>query len=423
MADYVSKYTGEAIDNAVGLSGKTSQNLIFKYKDGSTQTFNGSTELEVDMESSGTEVIANPTLVGSETALEGIAISGTKYKTPNAITPITAPPELSYDEYSEHLLYLYEGGLNFLYENIDANAPIISALSSLPISMQWASAIQVGENVYIFGGATNQIIKYDLNTKSGSLLAATFPVKIREAAVCAVGNDIYIMGGYDLNTVTTYDTIYKFSTETESLEQLPEKLPRTLKGAWAVNVNEEYYIIGGSSTIYKFSPLDYSFTPISASLDSYDEGLSIVASGTDIYIIGGSRDTSHQSSNIRKLDTVTESLTTVGTLPVALTNTCSVIFDKYIYICGGYRFMLTSGQSTEAIYKFDIITKECVRASVNLPKSLSAACAVSQGQTGYIFGGGTDNAKWNSVYQIDLNMQYIQERILNTNESITYEEI
>ena len=381
MADYVSKYTGEAIDNAVGLSGKTSQNLIFKYKDGSTQTFNGSTELEVDMESSGTEVIANPTLVGSETALEGIAISGTKYKTPNAITPITAPPELSYDEYSEHLLYLYEGGLNFLYENIDANAPIISALSSLPISMQWASAIQVGENVYIFGGATNQIIKYDLNTKSGSLLAATFPVKIREAAVCAVGNDIYIMGGYDLNTVTTYDTIYKFS------------------------------------------PLDYSFTPISASLDSYDEGLSIVASGTDIYIIGGSRDTSHQSSNIRKLDTVTESLTTVGTLPVALTNTCSVIFDKYIYICGGYRFMLTSGQSTEAIYKFDIITKECVRASVNLPKSLSAACAVSQGQTGYIFGGGTDNAKWNSVYQIDLNMQYIQERILNTNESITYEEI
>ena len=73
---YKSNYTGEQIDNSVGL---TQENTATQ---GQVLTANGTGGASWQDASVGTKVVANPTLSGSETTLTGLEVSGTKYKVP-----------------------------------------------------------------------------------------------------------------------------------------------------------------------------------------------------------------------------------------------------------------------------------------------------------------------------------------------------
>lgn len=74
---YKSNYTGEQIDNSVGL---TQENTATQ---GQVLTANGTGGASWQEASVGTEVVANPTLSGSESDLTGLEINGTKYKVPS----------------------------------------------------------------------------------------------------------------------------------------------------------------------------------------------------------------------------------------------------------------------------------------------------------------------------------------------------
>ena len=70
---YKSNYTGEQIDNSVGL---TQENTATQ---GQVLTANG-TGGAVWQDAKGTEVVANPVLAGTEGDLTGLEVAGTKYK-------------------------------------------------------------------------------------------------------------------------------------------------------------------------------------------------------------------------------------------------------------------------------------------------------------------------------------------------------
>lgn len=73
---YKSNYTGEQIDNSVGL---TQENTATQ---GQVLTANGTGGASWQNASVGTEVVANPVLAGTEGDLTGLEVAGTKYKVP-----------------------------------------------------------------------------------------------------------------------------------------------------------------------------------------------------------------------------------------------------------------------------------------------------------------------------------------------------
>ena len=72
---YKSKFTGEQIDNSV-------ETIVSNTAtDGQVLTANG-TGVATWQDAKGTEVVANPSLAGTESDLTGLEVAGTKYKVP-----------------------------------------------------------------------------------------------------------------------------------------------------------------------------------------------------------------------------------------------------------------------------------------------------------------------------------------------------
>ena len=140
-------------------------------------------------------------------------------------------------------------------------------------------------------------------------------------------------------------------------------------------------------------------------LSTTRNGTTSVAVGSNIYIFGGRTSDTVFSNTIQKLDTTTNTLTTLTTtLPSGMAYSSAAAVGGAIYILGGYG---DSWSYFDTIEKFDISNETITTLSTTLPKALFYTSAAAVGNNIYIFGGQDSNANFvNTIYELSLSMVY-----------------
>jgi hypothetical protein len=233
--------------------------------------------------------------------------------------------------------------------------------ATLAADQEVYSAAAVGNVAYLFGGSahtmtragTTQIVRYDMNARTSSVLPATMSVPTFASAAATVGTDIYVFGGTagsystspDIkNTITKFDSV----TETATTAGLPT-LPAGRYGLAAAELGGKVYLFGGSNgaayegSILAFDPAATPPTITTVATWSAPTGGPVAASdGTSIYVMGG------------------------------CTGTC------------------TSGAFSNDVYRFTPGPSATVtKLSATAPSSPAFGAAVGTGTGIYVFGGGT----------------------------------
>ena len=126
----------------------------------------------------------------------------------------------------------------------------------MPHSFYDGTAVAVGTDIYLFGGAqgftsdaSKNNYKYDTLTDTYTKLS-DIPYVLCNGAAVAVGTDIYLLGGGTGPNVETvpgeqYKYNYKYDTLTDTYTKLSDIPHRFYKGA-AVVIDTNIYLFGGS---------------------------------------------------------------------------------------------------------------------------------------------------------------------------------
>ena len=154
----------------------------------------------------------------------------------------------------------------------DTETETTTTLSAVLSDVQMIPAFAtVGNKLYLLGGISgsnfvNTILCFDMENETITTLSTTVPtVYLMRASV--IGTKIYLFGGTNTHDVANsitlaYDTIYCFDTESETITQMTEVLPKKQVVATAATVGNAIYLFGGKitsvynnvlSTIYRFA--------------------------------------------------------------------------------------------------------------------------------------------------------------------------
>ena len=313
------------------------------------------------------------------------------------------------------------GDLSFkVVDKIEGGSEELSTLSEvLPQNLSSIFCATYGNNIYIFGGGSNKIYKFNCTSKIITTLSVTLPQSLRNAC-CSIYNDnIYIFGGFSSSAV---NTIYKFNCTNETITTLSATLPKTIQGLRCSSYNDNIYIFGGYeynggdyyyNTIYKFNCTNERITTLSATLPQPSWGHFCSIYNDNIYIFGGSN-SNGKLNKIYKFNCTSETITTLSaTLPQTLSNACCSIRDDNIYIFGGY-----SSSAVNTIYKFNCTNETITTLSVTLPQTLSSACCSIRDNI-YIFGGYKDS-EVNTIYKFSFNFELTANNVLIYNANSDY---
>ena len=265
--------------------------------------------------------------------------------------------------------------------------------------------------------ATNQMNGSEtLNTVNAYL-----PNNLSGAGCASVGDNVYIFGGRTSSSKSWTSIICKFNTKTKTLTKLDVYLPYICEGIKCASVGTNIYLFGGGiyysssnktyyNTILKFDTVTETITTLSATLGSYGRaymGCALV--GSDIYIMGGSGYTSSSSSSsytsaeIKKFDTITETITTLSTtLPSKMNflSCASIGSDIYIF-----------GNNSNVILKFNTVNKTFETLSTTFPNTISFIGVGVVGTNIYLCGGTYYNTIYEFAVSVDLPANQL---LLNT---------
>jgi len=119
-----------------------------------------------------------------------------------------------------------------------------SSMSDFPISFAYWEAIELNDEIYVFGGHDGDPLdtayKYIPSTDSYTQLA-NMPKTLYNLWLATINNKIYIIGWYDWNNVQ--DTIYEYDPDNDTYTQKTNLL--TLRSDFnPIILNEKIYIIG-----------------------------------------------------------------------------------------------------------------------------------------------------------------------------------
>jgi non-specific serine/threonine protein kinase len=161
-------------------------------------------------------------------------------------------------------------------------------------------ACAIGDAVYVLGGVeeggegaektVSSVLKFDSRTQIWSEMAP-MPAERDNAGACVVGDDVYIFGGNTDDRVTTATT-YRYNTETNewtTLAPLPEA-----KSHYSVSVVDGLiYVIGGgfsmntsTRSVHRFDPMENLWSAVAPMSVARSTFGSFVLGG-NIYAVGG----------------------------------------------------------------------------------------------------------------------------------------
>ena len=148
-------------------------------------------------------------------------------------------------------------------------------------SLYYSSAAEYGNYVYLFGGInssftgmSSSITKVDIPNKSATTLSVSLPKAIGASSAITVGSNIYIFGGATALEGSSADifsdSIYKFDAETETISTLDCVLPGGASVITLCAKGTSIYLIGGEYASRKTNKI-YEFDTLSETL--YDTGV------------------------------------------------------------------------------------------------------------------------------------------------------
>lgn len=191
---------------------------------------------------------------------------------------------------------------------------LTNSISTLTISFSdcYAPSISIGTDIYIFGGRYgsgtyqyyDNIYKLDtLNNKIESL-PTKMPKSLTSVSAVLVGNDFFIFGGADNNSTANYD-IYKYNINTDVISTLSTTL--SLKNVQGCAIGADIYIFGGrnsnnnyQNTIQRFSTVNNTLSTLSLTLPATAADIGVSSIGTDAFLFGGRKDGATLLNTINK---------------------------------------------------------------------------------------------------------------------------
>ena len=306
-------------------------------------------------------------------------------------------------------------------DKIEGGSEELSKLSEvLPKALSGACCANYGDNIYIFGGYTNNgysnsIFKFNTITRIIETLSVTLPQALGDEC-CAIYNDnIYIFGGFNGSYL---NTIYKFNCTNETISTLSTTLPNRLGNVLCANYDNIIYIFGGYNgnvynTILEFNCTNETISTLSTTLPQALYSASCATYNRNIYIFGGYG--SSYLNTIFKFNTITRTIETLSvTLPKGLINASCSIYNANIYMFGGF----SNDVNVNTIYKFNCINENIETLSTTLPEIRKTCCAKCNNDI-YIFGGYT-SSNVNTIYDFSVSFELTANNVLIYNANSNY---
>lgn len=266
---------------------------------------------------------------------------------------------------------------NHTYENIildenvyygdewesSASTPVI------PYKASYSSSVSIGNDVYVFGGATtinagnetNSLTAYKYNILANTWTQLTdIPYYFFFGGTTSVGTDIYIFGSHN----SSYSKrAYKYDTLTDTYTRLTD-IPFNYADMPVVSIGTDIYLFGGGGwnvkyTAYKYDTLTDTYTqlkniPYEFYYTSYE------AVNTDIYLFGGYGG----NKKAYKYDTLTDTYTQLSDIPYQFSGGSTTVIDTDIYLFGG-------NGGNKKVYRYNVLTDTYTQLS-NAPHNINA---------------------------------------------------
>lgn len=238
-------------------------------------------------------------------------------------------------------IYMFGGGTDdnakYAYK-YSISEDKFTRLANIPDNFKYGEAVAVGDNIYLMGGPSTERKKiYKYNTISDTYTKISVPFYCYQSSAAAIGTDIYVFGS---NITDNFKQAYKFNTLTNTSTKLTP-VPYNYRNGSSAVVGTDIYLLGGvesTDLIYKYNTLTGTYTKISKALLGDVRGASSVAVGTDIYVFGSSVTSGSDHTRAQKYNTLTNTRTSITSIPEGYTATNGeALFDgKNIYLVGAY---------------------------------------------------------------------------------------
>ena len=203
--------------------------------------------------------------------------------------------------------------------------------ANIPYNFYQGAAVNIGENIYIFGGSgKNQYAyKYDTLTNAYTKLA-NIPFSFESGSAVVVGTDIYLLSGI-------WDTyVYKYNTLTNTYARLADIPYGEFYNGAAIAVGTDIFMFGGSNNVkavYKYDTLNDTYTRLTDMTYGFSYGAA-VSVGTDIYLLGNGY-SSNYYKYAYKYNTLTDTYTQLTNIPFNFYKGSATSVGTDIFIFGG----------------------------------------------------------------------------------------
>lgn len=259
----------------------------------------------------------------------------------------------------------------------------------------------VDGKIYTIGGQNRNfspvktVEEYDISTGTWSLCPSMSEEKLHLASGVIDGK-IYVCGGNYWKLYTSYSNVLEVYDPANRTWTKKANMPEGLSMHKAVSLDGYLYVVGGqkklndpdssielSQSVYKYDPISNSWSTV-ASLPIPRVNHGLVTLNGKIYVIGGNNSTGVLDS-IYEYDPLTDNWAAKEPMPQGYMQFSTAVINDKIYIIGGSDYSI----DLSSVYEYDPVNETWTEKH-SLPSVMARNCSVFDGNKIYTMGGMLD---------------------------------